>query len=406
MTDSNAYQYVKKIVQERAMHIIHREVVKRIEHPKPRSVQEVSKMFDNLLSSQTADTSSTSQSPLHEKIEELIEPIKPYILGSTPMCKAMKDAEAVFVRTSVETAKVLFILSDGMSSDGDPRQIAERLRDLGVTIVTCLLTSDKILNPRRLLPPNYKFQHLHQCKGKKYLFNMSSTQHNTDVPVTYLADANWELPAAGESRLFIEANSLDVVNEFCEIAVSQMTKKSCDAIVNVLEKVPLATYINQKNADFIPKAQEGGTCYANAIAAVFHLAMHRIVGREGGVPDFKFFQIRKRIIDEYGVKGANTKSVLAKVSAEYRLHFSDVDEKGARQAINRRRPVVARFGLYKHQWEKFEKFYETTPKGILKRSDVAGEFHCYSFLQTSIAFPTVFGEQYWARRCSDYTPKT
>lgn len=33
-----------------------------------------------------------------------------------------------------------------------------------------------------------------------------------------------------------------------------------------------------------PKVQEGKTCYANAIAAVFHLAMHCIVGRDGGIP--------------------------------------------------------------------------------------------------------------------------
>ena len=131
--------------------------------------------------------------------------------------------------------------------------------------------------------------------------------------------------------------------------------KSCDALVDILEKVPLATYINQRNAEFEPKEQEGGTCYANAIAAVFDLGMHRIVGREGGIPDF--YEIRERIIHEYGVKGANTGKVLAKVAPEYRLHFRQVDETGARRAINERRPVVAMFFLYDEQWVKFSAFY-------------------------------------------------
>lgn len=265
------------------------------------------------------------------------------------MCRALTDAEAVFNETTTNP-KVLFVLSDGQSTDRDPRPIAERLRGSDVTIVTCFLTSENIDNPRCLFDPKRMFLD----RGKQVLFEMSSTMKNTHTPISYLTDANWELPPSGESRLFVQANSVDVVNEFCKIVVSQMTK-SCDAIVHLLEKVPLATYINQRNDEFEPKEQEGGTCYANAIAAVFHLAMHRIIGREGGIPDF--YKIRKSIIDEYGVKGANTESVLKKVCPKYRLHSRQVDEKGARQAINKRRPVVAKFQLYREQWTKFSKFY-------------------------------------------------
>ena len=194
---------------------------------------------------------------------------------------------------------------------------------------------------------------------------------NTHTPISYLVDANWELPPSGASRLFIQANSLDVVNEFCRIVVSQLTKH-CDALVDLLEKVDLATYINQTNAEFEPKKQERKTCYANAIAAVLHLTMNRIVGREGGIPNFH--EICKRIIHEYGVQGANTKKVLEKVCPEYRLHFRQVDETGARQAINKRRPGVARFSLCNEQWDKFSAFYQKTPKEILKKHDVTGEF--------------------------------
>ena len=197
------------------------------------------------------------------------------------------------------------------------------------------------------------------------MFEMSSTMHNTHTPVSYLVDAGWELPLSGESHLFVQVSSLDVVNQLCSIVLSQMTE-GCDALVDILGKVSLATYITQANEDFIPTSQVGGTSYANAIAAVLHLAMHRIVGRE--VPDF--YDLREKIISEYGEHGANTKEVLKKVCPKYRLHFHEVDETGARKAINNRRPVVATFWLYDKEWHKFSYFFRQNKKGILKKRDV------------------------------------
>ena len=287
------------------------------------------------------------------------------------MCKALSQAEIIF-RTTEAKPKVLFIVSDGDSTDGDPRPLAERLRDMGVTIVTCFLTSEDIDKPERLY---YSATEFSSTDGGKTLFEMSSSMKNTHTPISYLVDAGWELPLSGESRLFIQANSLDVVNEFCKTVVSQLTQ-SCDALVHLLGKVPLATYINQQNANFEPQQQEGFTCYANAIAAVFYLAMQRIIGREGGIPDFN--EIRDDLITKYGVNGANTESVLKLARCKYRLRVREVDERGARKAINKRRPVVAKFRLYKEQWTKFEEFYKRTPKGILTRDDVTGELYYVS----------------------------
>ena len=365
---SQAYKLAREIIENARVPIV--------EQPTPRPVQDVSELLDYLLlqskvsSSAFASARSSPSESLHDRIHEFLEHIKPYIYGGTPMCKALNDAVSVFKKTN-SNPKVLFVLSDGQSADGNPRPIAQQLRGLGVTIVTCFLTSDHIDNPRRLSDEADPDWRKSSEKGTLAMFEMSSTIKNTHTPVSYLIDANWELPPSGVSRLFVRANSLDVVNEMCKIVVSQMTK-NCDALVHILEKVPLAIYINQKNAEFEPKTQEGGTCYANAIAAVFHLAMHRIVDREGGIPDF--LEIRDRIIKEYGVHGAATKKVLEKVCPEYRLHFRQVDETGARRAINERRPVVATFMLYDPQWTEFSAFYNRTPKGILNKSDVTGEF--------------------------------
>ena len=331
--------------------------------PRPKPVQEVSKMLDELLKAPSA--SSTS----HDHIHKFLKQIEPFVFGRTPMCKALTDAQAVFRNINAKL-KVLFILSGGGSTDGDPRPICEELCRSNITIVTCFLTSDEIGNPRQLLyepDPNWR-----SGDGRSVLFEMSSTMPNTHTPISYLTDANWTLPASGESRLFVQANSLDVVDEFCKIVVSQMTEP-CDALVDILEKVDLATYINQMNADFVPKKQIGGTSYANAIAAVFHLAMRRIVGREGGYPDF--YELREHFIDKYGIDGAYTVQVLKEMCPDYRLHFKEVNETGARQAINHRRPVVATFFLYDEEWDWFIHFYENTPGGVLKASDLKGEYY-------------------------------
>ena len=46
------------------------------------------------------------------------------------MCKAMSDALNVFRRAQAKK-NVLFILSDGKSGDGNPRDVAQELNRLG-----------------------------------------------------------------------------------------------------------------------------------------------------------------------------------------------------------------------------------------------------------------------------------
>ena len=328
--NSDAYQKAKELIEDE-FSIVER-AISKIHHPKPKKVEYVSNLLDDL---NLKEDSSHSSRSLQSRIRKLIEQIKPYIYGGTPMCEAIKDAVGVFRRSRADK-KVLFILSDGEAEEGDPRQFTQELADLGVTAVTCYLTDEHIANQKCLLdriPSSWP-------NGKAALFEMSSTMQNVVSPVTHLVDAGWELPSSGECRLFVQANSLDVVDELCEAVVARLTHP-CNALVDVLQMVPYNEYINQTKDGFKAKKQkkDEGTCYAIAVAAVFRLAMQRIFGREGDYPQFT--TIRNRLIREFGKDGADTRSVIAKVAPEYRLHFKEVDEDGARQALNHRRPVVA-----------------------------------------------------------------
>ena len=315
------------------------------------------KYVSNLLGSVLQENKEASSSRIHK----IIDSLKPYIYGRTPMVKALREAKEIFDNSTDINPKVLFVLSDGCATDGDPTQ---EIQDSNVVVVTCYFTSYSIPNPKCLVDkedPSWS-------KGARVLYHMSSTMANTKAPITHLIDYGWKLPLSGASRLFVQANSLDVVEEFCKVAVSQLTH-GVDALVHMLGRVSLATYINQSKEDFKAQQQIGATCYANAIAAVFHLTMHRIVDREGGIPEFR--TIRGRIIREYGKEGANTEMVVAKVCPEYRLQCLKVNEAGARQAINERLPVIARFSWKGKQQEMFKEFYKRSPKAILSANDIA-----------------------------------
>lgn len=162
------------------------------------------------------------------------------------------------------------------------------------------------------------------------MFELSSPVSNTHSAMSILLEQGWDLDISGESRLFIQANNPDVVDNFASI-VRRMSESN-DHLLNLIGRVTLDEYINASMSTFKASKQIGDTYYANAVAAVFHLTMKRIEGREGGVPIFE--ELRQLFINEYGDDGAITEDVIKKWAPRYRLHYKEVDETGARRAIN------------------------------------------------------------------------
>ena len=119
---------------------------------------------------------------------------------------------------------------------------------------------------------------------------------------------------------------------------------------------------------FKANEQDRGTCYANASAAVLHLAMRRILGRENGYPDFH--ELKNEMIKAYGSDGADTRKVLQKICPKYRLRSQIVCINGAKEAVAKKRPVVARFRLTHDEWKAFSIFYKTNPMGILTQNEL------------------------------------
>ena len=308
-----------------------------------------------------------------ERSQELLHSVEPYIYGYTPLYQSIEKAIELFETNASKFRnhkKLLFILSDGYPSDedvSDPERKDRALSKLtiaGVTVVSCFITDTTQIDPRRLfssMGPDWD-------RGAKFLFSLSSKVSTQSLPRTIFVKRGWTIDITNnETNLFLQVNHPEHLREGCEVARNVV---SCqDALSDMLASVDLDLYINQNVRGYKAKGeQEGGTCYANASATVLHLSMKRILGREGGYPDF--YKLREEFINRFGSDGANTLLVLQKMCPKYRLHCQKVDPMGAMKAITSSRPVVARFRLTDHEWDSFGAFFQRNPKGILTKREI------------------------------------
>ena len=297
----------------------------------------------------------------NKRVDELMETIEPCIYGETPLMQAMRHSVDLFSYPEFANhQKLLFILSDGMPTDGNDPPL-QTLRNLKVTVVSCFITNQKLSNPRHL----YSILDENWTDPAKFMFGMSSSITTQKIPHTLFIKRGWKIDIDNnETRLFFQVNHPDLIKEVCDMAKKGVLSQ--DALSDMLTTVDLDLYINKSSDEFGAKRQHGGTCYANASAAVLHLAMKRIIGRDGGYPDF--FELRRELITKYGEHGARTLKVLEEVCPKYRLQCKEVDAIGAMKSISAKQPVVARFYLSGARWDQFYQFYEQKPKGILTRS--------------------------------------
>ena len=308
-----------------------------------------------------------------ERSQELLHSVEPYIYGYTPLYQSIEKAIELFETNATKFRnhkKLLFILSDGYPSDEDVSDPGRKDRALsklttaGVTVVSCFITDITQIDPRRLfssMGPDWD-------RGAKFLFSLSSKVSTQSLPRTIFVKRGWTIDITNnETNLFLQVNHPEHLREGCEVARNVVCCQ--DALSDMLASVDLDLYINQNVRGYKAKGeQEGGTCYANASATVLHLSMKRILGREGGYPDF--YKLREEFINRFGSDGANTLLVLQEMCPKYRLHCQKVDPMGAMKAITSSRPVVARFRLTDHEWDSFGAFFQRNPKGILTKRQI------------------------------------
>ena len=307
-----------------------------------------------------------------KKSLELLERIEPYIYGRTPFLRAIGEAMTLFQDSRFSShKKLLFILSDGDPTDENISsridRVISKFTEAGVTIVSCFITDSTHIDPKRL----FSKEQPDWDQFAKFMFSLSSKLSTQSLPRTMFVKRDWTIDFTdNETRLFLQVNHPDHLREGCQVARNVVCSQ--DALSDMLASVNIDFYINQEVKDCKAKLQEGETCAANAAATVLHLSMTRIRGREGGCPDF--CTLRDEIVKQFDVekypKGVPTIHVLQKMCPKYRLRCKRVDYKGAMKAVASSRPVVATFRLTEKEWDRFEDFYESNPKGILTKKEI------------------------------------
>ena len=348
---------VKEVVEKAKAYLL-----KKVDGDSIFSVQDASKVVHGCVDAKNLT---------NERSRELLKRVEPYIYGGTPFYKSIEKAIKLFQTSSFSShKKLLFILSDGEPADGKTTdrvridRVVHELTKADVTVVSCFVTDSSQIDPKRLfskMEPDWD-------PVTQFLFSLSSKVSTQSLPRTMFVKRDWTIDITNnETHLFLQVNHPEHLREGCEVARNVVCCQ--DALSDMLASVDLDLYINQNVRGYKAKGeQEGGTCYANASATVLHLSMKRILGREGGYPDF--YKLREEFINRFGSDGANTLLVLQKMCPKYRLHCQKVDPMGAMKAITSSRPVVARFRLTDHEWDSFGAFFERNPKGILTKREI------------------------------------
>ncbi len=307
-------------------------------------------------------SNETDRDLTRQEVDDLVKTVEPFIYGHTPMIEALREAKRLFgMRRFHRHHKMLVVLSDGLPTDGDA---IPDFSDADVKVVSIYITNEHLDNARRLFSEKSEAW----GKGTRFMYDLSSSITTQKIPRTIFVKRGWEVDITGnQTRLFCQVNHPDVIDDVCSLAKDVVCIQ--DALADVLSAVDLDIYINKANEGFGAKEQKFGTCYANAAAAVMHLAMKRIEGREGGYPGF--FDLRKTMIEKYGKDGAHIRTVLKETCPKYRLQWEQVDNNEAMKAVVEKRPVLATFAFTDNQWKCFSQFFGTTPTGVLKESDIS-----------------------------------
>uniref|UniRef100_A0AC34FA21 Peptidase C1A papain C-terminal domain-containing protein n=1 Tax=Panagrolaimus sp. ES5 TaxID=591445 RepID=A0AC34FA21_9BILA len=327
---------------------------KKIEHP---NVVNITEAIDILESAQDEETINGKLDK--EKLDKILEHIEPYIYGCTPMCKALELAKPLF--SAHYRNKILFLITDGGATDGDPTKFVQDFKDNNITVIVCLLTATHIKNPRQL---HYKIEN-RWPKWERNMLKLATAIDNVHPLMSILLERGWKLAPEGRSRLFFQANHPDIVSEIGDI----ISADNNDLVLNVITRAYLDEYINPdkliEKKEIQPPHQKGGTCYANSAAYVIYLSLKRIYKREG--QEVTFDDLRKDMINKYKDKGAVTKKVLDEYCSKYNLKCAEVNETEAKIAVSKRRAVATIFALEDDQWNDFENFYASNKKGILRK---------------------------------------
>jgi hypothetical protein len=169
-----------------------------------------------------------------------------FLGGATPMRQCLEMTEAI-LQDRLKSAPagsrfILFIGSDGDSTDGDPRPVAVRLSEQGVQIISCFVSSTDVVQGKNL----FTDKGADWPDGAKTMFDLSSPVARGSAEFKYLENEGWKVTTRGwrglmhrvlvgpfedntPVKLFAQVNHSALLSEFLRVVLAPLYAESRSA---------------------------------------------------------------------------------------------------------------------------------------------------------------------------------
>jgi hypothetical protein len=166
---------------------------------------------------------------LWKNSEEILKNAEGVIYSATPMCNALMQVASRFKKDLASRPNInmpiLFVLSDGEPTDGDPSDIVNSLKASGITVISCFVTNSDISEPRTLFTaPQPQWD-----RGANLMFNMASSSEENPSFAQLLLSIGWNVP--DRSKLFVQINNSQILEEFINVVLGPL---EAGALINSL----------------------------------------------------------------------------------------------------------------------------------------------------------------------------
>ena len=294
-----------------------------------------------------------------------------YIYGTTPLKKAIQKTIEIIKQDYKNTIKIIVILSNGKSSDGNPNDLKYLITQKNTYIVTLYFSSNKVKNPKQLYYSKPKWD-----KGLEQLYNLASEINPYSPIFDMLEKRGWKIDFTKKSKLFIQANSVDLFKEFLEIVNSFVHGQNI--LGNMISKIKFDDYITSYNMGhrITENQNKLPICWSHSLAKVIEYASHRIYrGKyKNKYPYPTFDKLRDYLVKEFLPEGKSNEEmmkILDKILPKYYLsytYYNRNQEEKVKLALMRGRPLVLTFEITGKQQVNFANFFFKENKtGILTK---------------------------------------
>lgn len=305
----------------------------------------------------------------------LMDSFSDYIYYNTPLKTAINKAIEITKKDSKETIKIIAVLSDGESTDGNPNDLKYLLSEKNIYIVTFYFTSEKVERPKQLY-----FKRPYGTEGLEQLYDLASEIEPYSPIFDLLEERGWNIDYTKKSKLFVKANNIEIFEEFFEVLNSFVNGNNI--LGDMISKIKINDYINTYNNDHIINEDQDKLpiCWCHSLAKVIEYASHRIYRGEysNAYPYPTFDELKDLMLKKYGSnRGRSNKEmteILSHILPRYYLSYSEynnIPEHKIKAILIKGRPLVFTYYLSEKQWTNFKSFFKyENKKGTLTKEIV------------------------------------